>query len=250
MIESENKIKGSRILVTGGAGFIGSNLVDELLSQGASEVVVIDDLSRGQIDNLQPASKTGRLTFIRGDIRDKTTLQEVFEGIDYAFHEAVIRVTHGQDDPNLCHDIVATGTANVLAACVQSRVKKIILSSSTTVYGPNPDYTPIDEIHHRRPSSFYGAAKVYTEHLVHAYRRKFNLNFITLRPFNVYGPRSDISTQYQEVVPVWVKRVASGQPPIIHGSGQEVYDFTNISDVVRVSMEALKSPINEGIYNV
>lgn len=245
-----NKIEGARIFVTGGAGFIGSNLTDKLLSGGAREVVVFDNLSRGRRDNLKEADKTGRLTFVLADIQDKDALTMVMENIDYVFHEAVIRVTHGQEDPRLCHEVVATGTANTLAACVESKVKKIILSSSTTVYGTNPDYVPIDEKHHRRPKSFYGAAKVYTEQLAWAYKAKYGLDFVCVRPFNVYGPHCDISTKYQEVIPKWVSSVSKNQPPVIHGNGTEVYDFTNVSDVVDASILALNSPINEGVYNV
>lgn len=245
-----NKIEGARILITGGAGFIGSNLTDELLNQGASEIVAYDNLSRGKRDNLAQAEKSGRLTFVEADIQDKDTLSLAMEGVDYVFHEAVIRVTHGQDDPELCHDVVATGTANTLSACVENKVKKIILSSSTTVYGSNPDYSPIDERHHRRPRSFYGAAKVYAEQLARAYKDKYDLDFVSIRPFNVYGPRSDISTQYQEVIPKWVGRVARNLAPIIHGGGNETYDFTNVRDVVAASVKALNSTITEGNYNV
>lgn len=242
-------IEGSIITVTGGAGLIGSNLVDRLVTEGASKVRVIDNLTRGRLNNLQLAIATGKVDFIDGDIRNRKRLNGVIQGSDYVFHEAVVRVTLGQDKPRLSHDVIATGTFNVLEACVKHNVKRVIVSSSTTVYG-EPKRTPIDEDEPRRTVFFYGAAKVYNEYLLSAFHHANELDYICLRPFNVYGPRMDIRTKYQEVIPVWVGMFAKNEPPKIHGSGTEVYDFTYVDDVVEANILALTTRISCESYNV
>lgn len=250
MLRQHNgKIKGSRFLVTGGAGFIGSRIVHRLLAGGAKEIFVIDNLVRGRLENLPNLSTNSRLKFVLGDITYVSPLNKLFKDIDYVFHEAVIRVTHGQDDPRLCHDVLATGTFNVLEACAQNGIKKIILSSSTTVYG-EPSHFPMDEDHPFNNISFYGSAKIYTEFLLRSFRYSYGINYVCLRPFNVYGPGMDISSKYQEVIPVWVDAIANHKPVLVHADGKSAYDFTYIDDVVEANILALNSDINEGIFNV
>lgn len=214
-----DKFNGARVVVTGGAGLIGSHVVELLVNAGAAEVIVIDNLSRGRLDSLKSAIASGRVTFIEGDIRDRALLARSFERVDVLFHLAAIRLTHAAEMPRLALEVMADGTFDVLEATVNARIKRVVAASSASIYGM-ADTFPISEHHHPyNNDTIYGAAKAFNEGLLASFRAMNGLDYVALRPFNVYGPRMDTQGVYTEVLVRWIDRIARGQPPIIFGDG-------------------------------
>lgn len=242
-------IAGSRVLITGGAGFVGSHIADVLLDEGAHEIIVIDNLVRGSRENLAHANATGRLVFHEGDIRDRQLVQKSMDGVDYVFHEAALRITQCAEQPHDAYDVMFGGTFNVVDSAVQAGVKKLVAASSASVYG-EPSYLPIDEGHPYNNRTLYGAAKVANEHLLRSYNEMFGLPYVALRYFNLYGPRMDIHGVYTEVMIRWMDRIDAGQPPIIFGDGLQSMDFVYVGDVARANLAALRSEVSDEVFNV
>lgn len=241
-----------KFVVTGGAGLIGSWVIDYLLKEykeDVKEIVVLDNFSRGTKDNLKAALASGKINIIEGDIRNVSLVEDIVNNADYVIHEAAIRITQCAEDPRLCQEVLVDGTFNIFEACVKHKVKKLIFNSSASVYG-NPVYLPMDELHPYNNFTAYGAAKIANEQMAKAFRKMFGLNYVCLRPFNVYGPRMDIYGVYTEVLIRWLDRLESGQAPVIHGDGKQSMDFIYVEDVARATILALKSSIDEGFYNV
>jgi UDP-glucose 4-epimerase len=243
-----------RILVTGGAGLIGSHIVDRLMQEGQAlgcrEILVLDNFTRGHPDNLSAARSHGAVTLVDGDIRDSQCVAEVMRGVDLVFHQAAIRITQCAEDPRLALEVLATGTFNVLEAAVQAGVKKVIAASSASVYGLAETF-PTDEQHHPYNNrTLYGAAKVFTEGLLRSFHDMYGLNYVALRYFNVYGPRMDIYGAYTEVLIRWMERIATGQPPLIFGDGLQTMDFVYVEDVARANILAAKAPVTDAVFNV
>jgi len=243
------EIKDKRILVTGGAGFIGSHIVDHIVEEKAKQIIVIDDFSRSRKENLGWATKNGHVKLIKCDIRNISSVNKFMKGVDYVFHKAALRVTKCAEDPRLCNEVLVNGTFNILEACVKNNIKKIIFASSALVYG-EPSYLPMDENHPFNSSTVYGAAKIANEKMAKAFKEMYGLNYIGLRPFNVYGPRMDIFSPHKEVMIKWLDRIDNNQPPLIFGDGTQSMDFVYVEDVARANILALKSDIDEGIYNI
>jgi UDP-glucose 4-epimerase len=243
------EIKNSRILITGGAGNIGSHIADSCIKEGAKEIIIIDNLSRGSKENLEWAQKNGNIKLVEGDINNTKLLDSCFNGIDYVFHEAAIRITQCAQDPKLAHQVLIDGTFNVLDACVRHKVKKVIFASSASVYG-EPDYLPIDEKHPFNNKTYYGAGKIANEQMFRAFREMYGLNYVILRYFNVYGPRMDIYGYYTEVMIKWLDKIDKNESPVIFGDGKQAMDFIYVGDVAKANIMALKSDINEGVYNI
>ena len=238
------------MLVTGGAGMIGSHLVDLLLDAGAREVVVLDDLSRGRMDNLAGATARGGVTFVQGDIRDRALLARTFAGIDVLYHLAAIRLTQCAEQPRLSLEVMADGTFNVFEAACEARVARLVAASSASVYGA-ADRFPTDESHHQHNDrTFYGAAKTYSEGLLRAFREANGLDYVALRPFNVYGPRMDTLGAYTEVLIRWMGRIEQGKPPIVFGDGAQSMDFVYVEDVARAFQLAATNGAPGEVYNV
>lgn len=243
------KIKNSVILITGGAGLVGSHIIDKLLINKPKKIIVLDDFSRGTKKNLENAIKQKNVKIVNSDIRDPKKINKFFKGVDYVFHEAAIRITRCAEDPRACQEVLIDGTFNVLEACAKNKIKKIILASSASVYG-DPSYLPMDEKHPFNNTTAYGAGKIANEEMAKAFKAMYGLNYLILRYFNVYGPRMDIYGVYTEVLIKWLNKIDSNEPPIIHGDGKQALDFIYIDDVATANIRALESNINEGIYNV
>jgi nucleoside-diphosphate-sugar epimerase len=243
-----------RILVTGGAGLIGSHIIDHLMQErhalGFREIIVLDNFTRGHPNNLSAARSYGSVTLVDGDIRDSQCVTEVMRGVDLVFHQAAIRITQCAEDPRLALEVLATGTFNVLEAAVQAGVKKVIAASSASVYGLAGAF-PTDEQHHPYNNrTLYGAAKVFNEGLLRSFHDMYGLNYVALRYFNVYGPRMDIYGAYTEVLIRWMERIAAGQPPLIFGDGLQTMDFVYVEDVARANILAAKAPVTDEVFNV
>jgi UDP-glucose 4-epimerase len=243
-------LQGATVLVTGGAGLIGSHIVDRLIDEGAGEVRVLDNLVRGCHENLAGARGRAPVTFIQGDVRDRETVGRAVAGCDYVFHQAAIRITLCAEKPRDCMDVLVGGTFNVFEAAVAARVKKVVYASSASVYG-GADVFPTDERHHPYNNrTLYGAAKVMNEGIARSFRDMYGLASVGLRYFNVYGPRMDVTGAYTEVFIRWLDCVERGVAPQIHGDGSASMDFVFVEDIARANILAMKSDREDDVYNV
>src|SRR6476620_2082067 len=243
-------LRGATALVTGGAGTIGSTIVDQLLEADVSRIRILDNLVRGRRANLATALADPRVELVEGDIRDRTLVRELTEGCDLVFHEAAIRITQCAEDPRLALEVLVDGSFNVFEAAVAAKVDKVVAASSASVYGLAEEFPTSERHHHHNNDTFYGAAKSFNEGVLRSFRAMHGLNYIALRPFNVYGPRMDIHGVYTEVLIRWMERIANGQSPLIFGDGSQTMDFVNTVDIARAHLLAAESDVTEGVYNV
>ena len=244
------RIDGARILVTGGAGLIGSHLIDQLLAAGAAEIVVLDNLSRGRRTNLDAALKSGRVRLNEGDIRDRATVAAAIDGIDLVFHMAAIRLTQCAEDPRLAVEVMAAGAFNVFEAAALAKVSRVVAASSSSIYGM-AEHFPTGERHHPYANNtLYGAAKIFGEGMLSSLRETHGLELVSLRPFNVYGPRMDIHGAYTEVLVRWMERIGRGEPPMIFGDGAQSMDFVYVDDVARAFVLAAREDVGGMVFNV
>jgi UDP-glucose 4-epimerase len=253
---SEPTLRGERALITGGAGAVGSNIVDQLVRAGAREVIVLDNFVRGRRENLTWALANGPVRVVEGDIRDRELLGELTRGIDVVFHQAALRITQCAEEPRLALEVMVDGTYNVIEAALREGVRRIVAASSASVYGLARVF-PTDESHHPYANdTLYGAAKTFNEGLLRSFHAMTDLDYVALRYFNVYGPRMDIHGVYTEVLVRWMERIESGVAPLILGDGSQTMDFVYIEDVARANLlaaaidsgEALDS--REVVFNV
>ena len=244
------QIDGGRFLVTGGAGTIGSAIVEQLVDAGAAEVVVLDNLVRGRRANLAQALATDRVALVEGDIRDRALVGELAAGADGIFHLAAIRITQCAEEPRLAHEVLADGTFNVVEAAAAHEVGKVVASSSASVYGLAERF-PTPEHHHPYANdTLYGAAKVFNEGLLRSFHAMSGLDYVALRYFNVYGPRMDVHGVYTEVLVRWMERIAEGRAPLIFGDGHQTMDFVFVEDIARANLLAMASPLTDRVFNV
>jgi UDP-glucose 4-epimerase len=244
-----NRLADTCCLVTGGAGFVGSTIVDQLLAAGASEVRVVDNFVRGSRSNLAWALSHGRLSLIEGDIRDASLVNRAMGGVDYVFHQAALRITRCAEYPREAIEVLIDGTLNVLEAALGHKVKKVVAASSASVYG-EPSYLPIDESHPFNNRTMYGAAKIANEQMLRALHETSGLQYVALRPFNVYGPRMDVTGVYTEVLIRWLDAIETNKPPLIFGDGSQSMDFVYVEDVARANLLAAQSGISDEVFNV
>jgi UDP-glucose 4-epimerase len=243
-------LRGSRVLVTGGAGTIGSAVCEALVEQGAGDIVVLDNLVRGRAANLRRAMAQGPVSLVDGDIRDTRLLGELSTGIDVIFHLAAIRITQCAAEPRLALEVLADGTFNVLEAAVAAGVRKVIASSSASVYGLAETFPTTERHHPYNNDTLYGAAKVFNEGLLRSYHAMYGLDYVALRYFNVYGPRMDIHGVYTEVLVRWMERIAAGQPPLILGDGLQTMDFVYTEEIALANLAAAEADVTDGVFNV
>lgn len=242
-------LANARVLITGGAGLIGSHIADLAIEAGAARVIILDNLVRGRRENLAAATASGRLEVVVGDIRDREVVRSLAEDADIVFHQAALRITHSAEAPLDAIAVMVNGTQNVLDAAVEHRVQRVIAASSASVYG-EPRYLPMDEDHPYNNRTLYGAAKIAMEQMLRAYSDMFRLQYIALRPFNVYGPRMDLHGAYTEVMVRWLDRLAAGDPPVIFGDGSHSMDFVYVADVARAYLLAAVAPHSDVVLNV
>jgi UDP-glucose 4-epimerase len=243
-------MKDQRVLITGGAGLIGSHIADLLVAEEAREIVVVDNFVRGRRENLAAAIASGRVTIVEGDIRDIKLLREVMQGIDVLFHQAAIRITQCAEEPRLALEVLADGTFNVLETAVAAKVRKVVAASSASVYGMADEFPTTENQHPYNNRTFYGAAKVFNEGILRSFNDMYGLPYVGLRYFNVYGPRMDIYGAYTEVLIRWMERAAAGKPLLIFGDGSQTMDFVFSEDIARANILAAKSPVSDVVLNV
>lgn len=243
-------LAGARALITGGAGVVGSTLVDTLAPLGLAEIIVFDDFSRGLHENLAGAASNAPLTIVEGDVRDRDALVDAMAGVDVVFHEAAIRLPHCAREPRLALEVMVDGTFNVVEAAHGAGVQRFVAASSASIYGSATAF-PIREEHDPYGNrTLYGAAKVFGEQLYRSYHEMFGFDYVALRYFNVYGPRMDAHTAYTEVLIRWMQRIDDDLPPIIHGAGDQTMDFVYVSDVARANVLAATASITDVALNV
>jgi UDP-glucose 4-epimerase len=245
-------IGGQRALVTGGAGTIGSHVVDQLVEAGASEVIVLDNLVRGRRENLAEARAVAgdRLTLVEGDINDRALVAELTTGTDLVFHLAALRITQCAEQPRLALESLVDGTFNVIESAAAAGVKKVIASSSASVYGLAESFPTTERHHPYNNDTFYGAAKAFNEGMLRSFHAMQGLDYVALRYFNVYGPRMDAHGVYTEVLIRWMERIARGDQPLIFGDGKQTMDFVHVHDIARANILAARAPVTDTVYNI
>jgi UDP-glucose 4-epimerase len=242
-------LKDSRILVVGGAGFVGSHLVDQLTEEPVGEIVVLDNFVRGTRANLAGAVRDSRVRVVEGDLRDAELLRGLMEGTDYVFHLAALWLYECVHLPRAALDVNVVGTFNVVEAAQAAGVKKLVYSSSASVYG-DAAFTPMTEEHPFNNRTMYGATKIAGEQFLRAFHEQHKLDYVGLRYMNIYGPRMDYKGTYVSVIMKVLDRIEQGLPPVVFGDGSQAYDFVHVEDVARANVLALKSDATDEFFNV
>ena len=245
------ELKEKKILVIGGAGFIGAFVVRELLKEPVKKVIIYDNFARGKMSNIEDCLKDNRCNIYPngGDVREIDILNDAMKGVDYVIHLAAMWLLHCKDYPRTAFDVNIAGTFNVIEACVKNNIKKLIYSSSASVYGDAVE-VPMTEDHPFNNKNFYGSTKIAGEAMCSAYNDRYGLEVIGLRYMNVYGPGQDQHAVYSGVVPIMLNKIDANEAPTINGDGSQAYDFIYVEDIARSNIAALKSDVKFGYYNV
>ena len=244
-------INGASILVTGGCGLIGSTTIDLLLkNHSPARIVILDNLVRGTLANIEQALKDSRVTLMRGDIRDVSAVRKAMDGIDAVIHMAALRITACAANPREALQVMCDGSFNVVEAAQAADVAKVVAASSASIYGLAEAFPTREDHHPYNNQTWYGVSKVMLEGLLRSYHAMFGLPYVALRYFNVYGPRMDLHGKYTEVLIRWMDRIAAGEPPLILGDGNQTMDFVYIEDVARANVRALQSDVSDEVFNV
>jgi UDP-glucose 4-epimerase len=244
-------LTGKNFLVIGGAGFIGSHVVTELLKEDVAQVLIFDNLARGKLSNIQEQLKDSRCTVVEagGDIREVDVLNKAMEGMHGVFHLAAMWLLHCKDFPRTAFDVNIQGTFNVLEACVNNNIERLVYSSSASVYGDAVE-VPMTEEHPFNNKNFYGASKIAGEAMARAFYDRYGLSYVGLRYMNVYGPHQDQTAAYTGVIPIMLNKIDANETPEINGDGSQAYDFISAQDVGRCNVLAMQSEVNDEFYNV
>jgi UDP-glucose 4-epimerase len=250
MPSERNAMRGKRVLITGGAGVVGSHLADALVVAGAREIVVLDNFVRGRLENLSWALANGPVTIVDGDICDRALIRRLMRDVDVLFHQAAIRITQCAAEPRLALEVLVDGTFNVVEAAVEAEVSKVVAASSASVYGLAEEFPTTESHHPYANDTLYGAAKTFNEGLLRSMHALNGLDYVALRYFNVYGPRMDTHGAYTEVLVRWMERIEAGEPPLIMGDGTQTMDFVDVADVARANVLAAESDVTDAVFNV
>ena len=243
-------LKGKRVLVTGGAGFIGSHIVDLLCDEGCEEIVALDNMVRGRPENLERARAHGPVHLVHGDIRDRDLMASLVKATDIVFHQAALRITHCAAEPRLAMEVMVQSTFDLLELCVEHGVEKVVAASSASVYGMAEEFPTTERQHPYDNRTLYGAAKAFNEGLLRTFNDMYGLEYVAFRYFNVYGDRMDIHGRYTEVLIRWMERLEAGKPPIIFGDGRQTMDFVHVRDVARANILGAKAVASDEVFNV
>ena len=244
-----NTLLNKKVLVTGGSGFIGSFVVSELLKEDVAEVIIFDNFSRGNMKYVEAQLKDPRCSLVQGDLREIDVLNAATSKCDYVIHLAAMWLLHCKDFPRTAFDVNIQGTFNVLEACANNNIERLVYSSSASVYG-DAVKVPMTEEHPFNNRNFYGASKIACEAMCRAFYDRFGLNYVGLRYMNVYGPHQDQTAAYTGVVPIMLNKIDKNEPPTINGDGTQAYDFIYVEDVACANVLALKASSTDEFYNV
>ena len=244
-------LEGSRILVTGGCGLIGSTTIDQiLLDRKPEKIVIFDNLVRGSMRNVQDILKDERVELVKGDIRDRDAVMKVTDGMDAVIHMAAIRITACAAEPREAMEVMCDGTYNVVEAAQKCGVKRVLAASSASVLGMADTFPTKEDHHPYNNRTWYGASKVMLEGLLRSFNDMHGLDYAAMRYFNVYGPRMDIHGKYTEVLVRWMQRIENGESPLILGDGTTSMDFIYIEDLARANVLALEADCPDEVFNV
>ncbi|MDA9503449.1 NAD-dependent epimerase [Bradyrhizobium sp. CCBAU 11386] len=243
-------LKGKRILVTGGAGFIGSHIIDLLCDEGCIEIVALDNMMTGRPENLRKALTRGPVRLVDGDIRDTKLMEALVKAADIVFHQAALRNTHCAAEPRLAMDVMVNGTFELLELCVKHDIEKIIAASSASVYGMAEEFPTTERQNSYNNRTVYGAAKACNEGLLRAYNDIYGLDYLAFRYFNVYGSRMDVRARYAEMLISWMEQLEAGMAPVIFGHGQQTLDLVHVRDVARANILAARAKVSDEVFNV
>ncbi|HVT05056.1 MAG TPA: NAD-dependent epimerase/dehydratase family protein [Thermoanaerobaculia bacterium] len=245
------ELTNKRILVIGGAGLIGSHIIDLLTKTDVKEVIIYDNLFRGRMENLREALKDPRIKFYPhgGDILHSDILERALEGVDGVFHLAALWLLQCHEYPRAAFDVNIRGTFNVIEAAIKQKVKRVVYSSSASVYGDAVEI-PMTEDHPYNNFTFYGATKIAGEHMFQSLGARYGLDWAGLRYMNVYGPRQDYKGAYIAVMMKILDRLDAGLPPIVYGDGSQQYDFIDVLDIARANIAAMRADVTGECYNV
>ncbi len=246
----QNKIKDSVILVTGGAGFIGSYVIEELVALHPRKIIIIDNLVRGGHANMKNFIKKPVVEFHNGDIRDLELLEKCIAGTDYVFHMAALRINSCAANPREGFEVMLRATFELASLCVKHKVKKVIYSSSASVYGLAQHFPTPETDNPYNNQTFYGAAKMWGEQLFRSFKFMYGLDYVALRYFNAYGPRMDTDGKYTEVMIKWLDCIRDGRNPLIYGDGSTTMDFVYVKDIAKSNIAALQSDVSDEAFNI
>jgi UDP-glucose 4-epimerase len=250
MRNATSSLRGKRVLVTGGAGFVGSHIVDLLIEEGCRQIVVVDNMVRGRVSNLSKSLARGTVELVQGDIRDAATMRRLVAKTDTVFHQAALRITHCAEKPDEAMQVMVNATYDLLRLCVEEKVRKVVMASSASIYGLSDIFPTVESHNCYANRTLYGAAKSFGEGLLRSFNDMYGLDYVALRYFNVYGPRMDIHGRYTEVMVRWMERIEAGQPPIIFGDGLQTMDLVHVEDVARANILAANSDATDIVFNV
>jgi UDP-glucose 4-epimerase len=245
------ELKGKKVLVVGGAGLIGSHVVDQLIATDVAEIVVYDNFFRGVKDNLREALADPRVSIYPhgGDVLHSDILERAMEGVDGVFHLAALWLLQCHEYPRAAFDVNVRGTFNVIEAAVRQKVRRVVFSSSASVYGDALEI-PMTEGHPYNNYTFYGATKIAGEHMLRALGQRYGLSWVGLRYMNVYGPRQDYKGAYVAVMMKILDCIDQGRRPTVYGDGSQQYDFVYVDDVARANLLAMQAEVSGQNYNV
>jgi UDP-glucose 4-epimerase len=243
-------VQGSRVLITGGAGFIGSHIAEQLLSDNVGEIVILDNFVRGRRENLADAIRSGHVRLVEGDIRDRELLNQLLDGVDYCFHMAALRINQCAAEPRQALEVMFDGTFNVAEACAAHQIKKVVAASSASIYGTANRFPTPEDQHPYNNRTLYGTGKLAAEGIFRAFHDTHGLAYNMMRFFNVYGPRMDAYGKYTEVLIKWYRAIRTGKRPLIYGDGTQTMDFVYVDDVARANLLALKASTSDEAYNI
>lgn len=244
-------LKGKTALITGGCGLIGSTIADQLVRDAQVEkIVILDNLSRGTLFNIDWAQTHGNIELVEKDIRRFADIRPHFDGVDVVFHQAAIRITACAEHPRECLEVLVDGSFNVVQACVEAEVAKLIAASSASVYGAAGTFPTAEDHHHYHNRTWYGAAKTANECMYRAFHEMHGLPYVALRYFNVYGPRMDVFGKYTEVLIRWLECLDKGERPKIFGDGKQTMDFVFSEDIARANILAARDEVSDEIFNI
>ncbi|WP_049769433.1 NAD-dependent epimerase/dehydratase family protein [Nitrobacter hamburgensis] len=243
-------MKGKRVLVTGGAGFIGSHIVDLLCDEGCREIVVLDNMVRGRLENLEHALIHEPIRIVHGDIRDSGLMATLVKSADIVFHQAALRITHCAAEPRLAMEVMVQSTFDLLELCVKHEIEKVVAASSASVYGLADEFPTTEHQNPYDNRTLYGAAKAFNEGLLRSFNDMYGLSYVAFRYFNVYGNRMDIHGRYTEVLIRWMERLEAGLPPTIFGDGRQTMDFVHARDVARANILGAKAMASDEVFNI
>ena len=246
----QNKVQGSVILVTGGAGFIGSYVVEELLLLQPQKIRIIDNFIRGSKANMKSFINNPLVELIEGDIRDTPLLEKCITGADFVFHMAALRINACAADPKEGFEVMLRATFDVAMLCMKYKVKKVIYSSSASVYGLAQHFPTPETDNPYNNQTFYGAAKMWGEQLFRSFKFMYGLDYVALRYFNAYGPRMDTDGKYTEVMIKWLDCIRDSRNPVIYGDGSTTMDFVYVKDIARANIAALQSAVTDEAFNI